>query len=274
MTPILLTTVHDPHGKLVEATQNELLSIAELYAGMVVEMTDNTDPRLKHLLSNVAHIHYNPPGDIANARRLLIRNGLLLQPAGHFHFADYDRLLHWWIHYPDELRQVVAVIPDYDFVVLGRTERAMQTHPFVQRQTERLINRLFAHAFGQRIDPLTASRGISNRAAQVINAYSCAVGPAGVDVEWPILAGESAFPQGVAPFDLRLTKVSAYIPVEGLEYESDTFGIGRAPVAETAVRLRNLWQGVRMIVRLYGQADRRRYISGKRPRPTISKSGT
>lgn len=262
MTPILLTTVHDPHGKLVEATQNELLSIAELYAGMVVEMTDNTDPRLKHLLSNVAHIHYNPPGDIANARRLLIRNGLLLHPAGHFHFADYDRLLHWWIHYPDELRQVVAVIPDYDFVVLGRTERAMQTHPFVQRETERLINRLFAHAFGQamhpeqrrRVDPLTASRGISNRAAQVINTYSCAVGPAGIDVEWPILAGESAF-----------------IPVEGLEYESDTFGIGRAPVAETAVRLRNLWQGVRSIVRLYGQADRRRYISGHAKSATTGK---
>lgn len=253
MTPILLTTVHDPHGKLVEATQNELLSIAELYAGVVVEMTDNTDPRLKQLLSNVAHIHYNPPGDIAQARRNLIRIGLLLHPSACFHFADYDRLLHWWINYPDELRAVVAVIPDYDFVVFGRTERAMRTHPFVQRETERLINRLFAHTFGQRIDPLTASRGISNRAAQVINTYSCAVGPAGVDVEWPILAGEAA-----------------YIPVEGLEYESDTFGIGRAPVAETAVRLRNLWQGVRMIARLYGQADRRRHVQGKRPRTTIS----
>lgn len=252
MTPILLTTVHDPHGKLVEATQNELLHIAELYAGMVVEMTDSTDPRLKKLLSNVARIHYNPPGDIARARRNLIRIGLLLHPASCFHFADYDRLLHWWIHYPDELRSVAAVIPDYDFVVLGRTERAMQTHPFIQRETEKLINRLFAHAFGQSIDPLTASRGISNRAAQVINAYSCAVGPAGIDVEWPILAGEAA-----------------YIPVEGLEYESDTFGIGRAPIAETAVRLRNLWQGVRSIVRLYGQADRRGYVSGKRPRPTI-----
>lgn len=254
MTPVLLTTVHDPHGKMIDATQNELLDIAELYSGMVVEMTDTTDPRLYQLLSNVAHIHTNPAGDIARARRQLVKNGLLLHPAAYFHFADYDRLLHWWLYHKGELIRVVATLPDYDFVVIGRTERAFQTHPLIQRETERLINRLFAHTFGQDIpkgcealiDVLTASRGISNKAAQTINAFSCAVGPAGVDVEWPILAGGPV----------------AYIPVEGMEYESDTFGIGRAPLAEIAVRLRNLWQGTKSIMRLYGQANRRGYVSG------------
>lgn len=251
-TPVLLTTVHDPHGKMVQATQNELLALAELYSGMVVEMTDTTDPRLYQLLSNVAHIHTNPPGDIARARRNLIKNGLLLYPAAYFHFADYDRLLHWWLYHKGELIRVVSTLPDYDFVVIGRTERAFKTHPFIQRETERLINRLFAHAFGQNIDPLTASRGISNKAAQTINAFSCAVGPAGVDVEWPILASGQV----------------AYIAVDGMEYESGTFGIARSPLSELAVRLRNLWQGTKSIVRLYGQANRRGHVSNERPRPT------
>lgn len=254
MTPVLLTTVHDPHGKMIEATQNELLDIAELYAGMVVEMTDTTDPRLYQLLSNVAHIHTNPAGDIARARRQLVKNGLLLYPAAYFHFADYDRLLHWWLHHKGELIRVVATLPDYEFVVIGRTTRAFRTHPFIQRETERLINRLFAHAFGQKADVLTASRGISNKAAQTINAFSCAAGPAGVDVEWPILTG--------GPVPKGCQGLMAYIPVEGMEYESDTFGIGRAPLVEIAVRLRNLWQGTRAIVRLYAENNRRGYVSG------------
>lgn len=255
MTPVLLTTVHDPAGKLVDATQNELLAIAELYSGIVVEMTDTTDPRLYQLLSNVAHIHTNPPGDIARARRQLVKNGLLLYPSAYFHFADYDRLLHWWLYHKGELIRVVATLPDYDFVVIGRTERAFQTHPFIQRETERLINRLFTHAFGQKVDVLTASRGISNKAAQTINAFSQAVGPAGVDVEWPILAGWPV----------------AYIAVEGMEYESGTFGIGRSPLSELVVRLRNLWQGIRSIMRLYAETNRRGYVSSHAKSATISK---
>lgn len=267
-TPILLTTVHDPEGKLFEVAQQALPALTELYDGkMVAEITNNTDIRLHHLLANYAHVHCNPPGDIAHARRQLVRNGLKLYPSAYFHFVDFDRLLHWQTHYSDELRLAVAALPNFHFIVLGRTKRAMRTHPFIQRETERLINRLFALVFRQSqalggppwgIDVLAASRGISNNTARIIATNSRAIGPAGVDVEWPIIAS-------------WLGKVS-YIATEGLEYESDTFDIRRPMIAEWQVRWRNVWQAARAIARLlYAEDYRRGNVPGERPRPATGK---
>lgn len=254
-TPTLLTTVHDPQGQMLVVAQQALPVLSDLYGGkMVVEITHNTDIRLHHLLANYAHVRCNPPGDIATARRLLIHNGLKFYPSAHFHFADFDRLLHWWLRYPDELQRVVSQLSDQPFTVLGRTRRALQTHPFIQRETEQLINRLFALIFHQPIDVLTASRGISNGVARIIEATSKAVGPAGVDVEWPILAG------WLGPV--------AYTATEGLEYESDTFGLRRPALDEWHVRWRNVWQATKAMMRLlYANDYRRGDVPGERPRP-------
>lgn len=225
--PVLLTTVHDPEGKLLDTARCAINELTSLYSGIVVEMTHATNRQLALLLSGAGCVYLNPPGDIAGARRNLIRNGLGLYRFAHFHFVDFDRLLHWHLHYPDELQRVVAEIPKHKFIIFGRTKRAFQTHPFLQRETERLVNL----AFG--MDVLTASRGISCGAARLIRRESKAVGPAGVDVEWPLIT--------------RRLWPPTYIPTEGLEYESDTFGMRRATIDEARLRLRNMWQGLRAL---------------------------
>lgn len=257
MIPVLLTTVHDPHGQLLDATQQTLTALCELYQWhIVVEATENTDQRLLRILSLCTQISYSPPGDIAIARRRLLRNGLRHYPsATHYHLVDFDRLLHWQLNYPDELAEVVNKLPHYDFAVLGRTSRAMGTHPFVQRETERLSSLLFSAGTHQWVDVLTASRGISNHIAQRILAHSVADGPAGIDCEWPLIAS-------------RYCEIS-YIATEGLEYESDTFGIGRRGLVEWRLRLKNLRDAIRIIWKY--ETDRLGHIRGHAKSATTGK---
>lgn len=249
MTPVLLTTVHDPHGQMLEIAQRELPTLSKVYGGRAIfEITSNTDLQLRNLLADHGYIRCDQPGDIARARRKLLKSGLLFYPiATHYHLVDFDRLLHWWLNYPNELARVVNHLPDHDFAVLGRTSRAMATHPFAQRETERLADILFSLGTRQKIDVLTASRGISSGIAQRIMACSVAEGPAGVDCEWPLIAS-------------RFCEVG-YIETEGLEYESDTFGIGRTGLIEWQLRLKNLRDAVRVLARWYA-TDRTGNIRG------------
>lgn len=269
MTPVLLTTVHDPHGQMLDATQQTLTALCELYQWrIVIEATENTDQRLLRILSLCTQISYSPPGDIAIARRRLLRNGLRHYPvATHYHLADFDRLLHWQLNYPGELAEVVSKLPHCDFTVLGRTSRAMGTHPFVQRETERLASAAFSlgtslagpwRGTKRWVDVLTASRGISNHIAQRILAHSVADGPAGVDCEWPLIAS-------------RYCEVS-YIATEGLEYESATFGIGRRGLVEWRLRLKNLRDAIRIIWRY--ETDRLGNIRDDAKSAATRQSGT
>lgn len=253
--PVLLTTVHDPHGKLLADAHQQLAILANLYTGMVIEATTTTDYRLKGILYPFGMVSYAPPGDIGTARRRLLKSGIRYFYGRHFHLCDFDRLLHWRMRWPEELQQVLKDLPEYDFTVLGRTERAMGTHPFLQRTSEQFINRVMWRLFQSGpLDALTASRGISYRLAEYLCSTSQASGPAGVDVEWPILAA------GLGPV--------AYIATEGLEYESDTFQSRRGSLTETRVRLLNVWQAVRIMARLHGTENSwRGDFSGERPRP-------
>lgn len=119
---------------------------------------------------------------------------------------DFDRVIHWEANYPDELRRIEQLIPEYDFLVLGRTQRAFESHPYVQRETERLANAAFAHIFGQPYDITSGQRALSAAAVAHLSDYSrCHT--LGVDAEWPILCHRAG---------LRVGQLDS----EGLEYET------------------------------------------------------
>jgi len=125
----------------------------------------------------------------------------------HIHLCDLDRALHWANTYPDELKSILDEIPHYDFLILGRTQRALETHPKPQRLTESLTNQFYQHLLGQYMDVNAAFRGISSRAAKTILNHSQAPSFE-TDVEWPlIIKHKSKIP-------------ISYIEVEGLEYET------------------------------------------------------
>ncbi|MCA1725067.1 MAG: hypothetical protein LC748_12625 [Thermomicrobia bacterium] len=138
---------------------------------------------------------------------------------GHVHLCDLDSALHWARCWPDELDRVNATIAAHDFLLLGRTARAMATLPEAQRETERLINLLFARTtggldpwrFGNEPDTLidlcTGAWGFSRRGIMALHARS-RVTDLGFHAEWPLIARDTP--------GLRC----GYLPCEGLEYET------------------------------------------------------
>ena len=123
------------------------------------------------------------------------------------HFIEFDRLLQWVSSYPNELQEVVEKIPDYDFLVLGRTRRAFNTHTRCQIETEIISNKVISLLIGKEMDFTCASRGISRNAGEVILEKSKAT-HCSTDSEWPIIIK-------------YLTDIPiGYIQVDGLEFES------------------------------------------------------
>jgi hypothetical protein len=101
---------------------------------------------------------------------------------------------------------VVAHAHAYDFTVLGRTPRAFESHPRIQRDTEAIVNQVFATISGRDWDVTAAARAVTRRAAQAI-LQGCPDETVGTDVSWPLFAARAGLTLG-------------YIATEGLEFET------------------------------------------------------
>lgn len=215
---VLAATQHDLDGRLYDQTERVLPVLTRIFAGLAIQATHATQERMLTLLTGAGALVRCeelewPTGlrHLGLARRTAV--GLALQlDAQAILFCDLDRALHWAERYPDELAQVAARLAGSDFTVLGRTRRAFESHPRVQRDTEAIINRVYATASGQAWDVTAAARGLSRRAAAAILA-GCLEESIGTDVAWPLFLQRT----GGFTFD--------YITAEGLEFETaDRYG--------------------------------------------------
>jgi hypothetical protein len=213
MSVTLAITYHDPHSRLSCLVERVLPLITATFAGVVVQASSVASARSLALFADAGAIigrdqteQLRGAVQLGRARRAAVRLALG-QRAAYILMFDGDRLLHWASTYPDEMEQVVADIPRYDFTVLGRTPRAIATHPDSQADTEQLVNRLFAGITRQAWDVMAAARGLSRRAATTI-LEGCPDEGISVDVTWPL------FLQKVGGF------TQGYIPIEGLEFET------------------------------------------------------
>jgi hypothetical protein len=208
----LVATAHQPNDALGELTRAMLPQLQTLYGALVFLCSKTTSAGMLALLrASGATVHHErqQPTDlsgIGRVRRRALRLGLTTE-CDHLHLCDFDRLLHWAAHYPDELQQVIGEITNYDLLIMGRTERAFATHPPYQVETERLANLVFSRVYGQERDITSGSRGLSRRAAERLLTHSREEG-AGVDAEWPLIVSRFS--------ELRL----GYILCEGLEFET------------------------------------------------------
>lgn len=168
-------------------------SVAELRAlGATVEVRGDEDAAIFLTLGTI--------------RRTALAHGLRTD-AQQLHLCDWDRVIHWADTYPDELEDVAKQIMRHDFLVLGRTARAFETHPRVQRDTEAIINHCFGLAWGATWDVTAASRGLSRAAAQRI-VEACDEPSIGNDCVWPL------FLRSYPDFAI------GYRATEGLEWET------------------------------------------------------
>jgi hypothetical protein len=213
----LVMTVHEREGRLLHLIEAHLPTLAAHYAAVIAYCSHETLPAVRDQLRRLGvaiRVNDHPSRgieDIGAARRATIRAGLEAG-ASYLQMCDFDRALHWAVHWPAELETVVADIPNYDLLVLGRTERAWATHPPYQAETEPLFNKVFALASGQPWDVGAGSRGLSRRAAETLLEISQEM-TVGIDAEWPLLLlKRGGFRVG-------------YRPCEGLEFETaDRFG--------------------------------------------------
>jgi hypothetical protein len=123
-------------------------------------------------------------------------------------YCDLDRALHWIKTYPNELRTLAEPSPPNDFVLIGRTKRAFETHPETQTLTEGVGNTLTSKVLGfqETRDILGTTWILTPSSAKKIlkmkpsNRY-------GFYAEWPIFLWKTA-------------QNPAYVESEGLEWET------------------------------------------------------
>lgn len=218
----LVSIAHDPTGALVEPAKRAIGLLREIYDDIVVNVTDTSEELICTLKSSAI---ISPAEGVGKARRLALKHGLKLE-ADHFHYCDFDRVLYWVLHYPNELIEISQNITEFPFTIIGRTKTAFDSHPEFQRKTEREGNIQFSMAYGwadNHLDILAGSRGVSREIAQRILSSSVEMGAAGIDTEWPFIAGGCW-----------------YTEVDGLAYESSYLGIEKSPVDEAILRTANL----------------------------------
>lgn len=213
MKPTLAMTYHDPDGRLVAQIQRCLARIEKSFALIVVNATHAASPHGIKLLKDArALIFQNSveedqgPPRIGRSRRKVVtlaaQNG-----AETVMYCDLDRALHWAEFFPEELERTSAYIQTYDFTVLGRTQRAFETHPRFQTDTEAIINHIFSLVSGHSWDITAGARGLSRQAVELIANQSKDDGLS-TDMSWPLLlASKGGFKMG-------------YLETDGLEYET------------------------------------------------------
>ena len=238
--PALVGIVHDPDGRYLQLLDDDLPPLMARFGTFCAICAAGTAPQTVDALRTRGVEVVDGEEIPLNARPYALR---LI--AGHAEWAyilltDLDHVLHWARCWPDELEAVNAQVAAYDFLLLGRTARATATLPGFQRETERLINVLFAHttagfehlhgsagfslppqrADGQAgkpaptgmMDICTGAWGLSQRAVAALIARA-RITDIGFHAEWPLIVRDTP--------SLR----AAYLSCEGLEYETaDRYG--------------------------------------------------
>jgi hypothetical protein len=207
----LVSTIHDSAGWSIAPLNESAPLLDDLYERRIVVATKGTSQAVVDALEKSGWVLASPRSNvgveyISDSRLRVIRAGVEAG-ADHVHLVDTDRVLHWVAHYPDELRGVVSRISELDFTIIGRTQRALQTHPRNQVETEAIANRVFSLIYGREVDITAASRGISRAAVEVLAKYSQGRFFDN-DSEWPTIL----FCQGGLSM--------GYVEAEGLEWET------------------------------------------------------
>jgi hypothetical protein len=206
----LAATVHDPEARLarhLSAAVTQLLM--STFDAVAIQSAPSTGPGTLEAVERLgARIGFDSPHRMGfgYARRDALGLALGLD-APTILLCDFDRILRWAEHHGDELRALPARLTRWDLTVIGRSGRAFASHPRMQRDTESIVNHVFARVSGREWDVTSGARGFSSGAARAIVETSPKYEGAETDTAWPLLLRESGFSTG-------------YHVVDGLEYET------------------------------------------------------
>ncbi len=206
---VILAATWNPRGE-AKRLRKLYPQLKHLYPHMIIIMPPSTHMGLVLSLRHFEKLTLFVTDNWRDGRRESLAQALKIIPstsASHIMYADVDRLLRWAETRYEELRQTIKRVQMYDCLVIGRTERAYQTHPQALIQTEAMSNRIFSHLLGEKVDLSAGAKGFSIRAASFVVANARAERPFGADAEWVVLAKRGGF-------DIRTYHV------DGLDWES------------------------------------------------------
>ena len=134
-------------------------------------------------------------------------------------YSDLDHVLRWIETAPAELASLVTD-STHDLTVVGRTPRAMRACPARLRQTESLVNHIYALATGHHWDVMFAVRVISPAAAEVIVGQATENSYAN-DVEWPIIVERAGLSVGYHEADGLSYRIAQDFDAAGDDHDAD-----------------------------------------------------
>lgn len=202
---ITLATTWHPRGETLRLRRLYPL-LAELYNQVVVIVPPSTHAGMVLSFRVYQKLAVMVADEWSMGRHLALQHALTF-PHAAIHYADMDRLLRWAETRPAELHQTVERIQQAECLVIGRSPRAMDTHPRALAQTEAIPNQIFSHILGQPLDLSAGSKGFRRDVAQFIVQNSQGGKALGTDSEWVILARRGGY------------KISGFL-VDGLDWES------------------------------------------------------
>jgi len=169
----LASPFHDPEGRLIPMIDSAGKSLLDLYRGhAVVSTTSTTLAESKAKLQGIGFETVELSGDLpdtaSNNYRSAIRSGLK-SSATHIHLVDFDRALHWAKTYPDELSEIIKLIPETSgLVTFTRSVRALNTHPDVQLITEFGVNEEASKFAGKNVDIMSGAFALDRNLSELI----------------------------------------------------------------------------------------------------------
>ncbi len=174
----LVSPLHDPQARLAKLTRTYGKDLKRIYFGYIaIRVTKNTHPdTLKALTSaNIFYTKQSAHGNyvaMGKTYKEAIRMGLKMKTR-HIHVCDFDRILHWAKTFPNELRDIVEILPSNTGITwIGRTRRAFETHPKTQRETEEIVNTLASKVAENEVDIMSGSFAMDSQTANIILKFS------------------------------------------------------------------------------------------------------
>ncbi|MDI6720776.1 MAG: hypothetical protein QMD85_00185 [Candidatus Aenigmarchaeota archaeon] len=205
---VLLSTFHDPEGRFlrVKGIEKVMEKAADIYDNSLINITKNTSPGMRKLAEKYFSCISSENISQGHHVMRLLKNALKYD--GNFHYCDFDRLLHWQKHYPDELRQAVSRVSKIKgFVFICRSKRAFKSHPDTQKDTESVMNMIASRYLGKAVDAGSGTVGFDKRTCNLLSEISG-------DISGVRFVGR--FIRCIKENDIR----TSCIEVEGMEWET------------------------------------------------------
>jgi hypothetical protein len=201
------STIHDPENRLGYMVEKLGDHLKALFESAIVAYTPQTHPDAVTLLEKKGYMVYKAGDSVISCYQIALSKAID-NDVNTLFYCDLDRALHWIKSYPDELKQILDTPIENDFTMIGRTKRALETHPETQILTEAIGNMVASNVLGfDKIPDILGTTWIMTPQLMKTVLKQKPVNDFGFYSEWPIKLWRSA-------------NNPKYKEVEGLEWET------------------------------------------------------